>query len=85
MSRRVFIILMITVAMKVPEPKWPGMILRCDENNKNCYWTCEWGVITIPERIDGNEIQVSTGCIKDAPTKVCPSCGNGNIFPFGTL
>jgi hypothetical protein len=60
------------LAMKVPDPKWPGMILKCDDQNKNCYWTCEWGTVTVPEIIDGNQVQISSGCVKDQPVPNCP-------------
>ena len=74
------ILLLMTLAMRVPEPKWSGMILRCDDKNQNCYWTCEWGTITVPEKIDGSEVLVSSGCVKDKPE--CPSCGK-ITYPWG--
>ncbi len=64
--------LLFVLAMQVPEPKWPDMILRCD--GKNCYWTCEWGFVTTKEIIDGSEIQVSTSCVKKKPDQICPPC-----------
>ena len=67
--------ILLMLAMKVPEPKWPGMILRCDEQ-KNCHWVCEHGTVTVPQVIDGNEVQVSSGCVKDKPACTCPACGN---------
>ena len=79
---KVLIILGVIIAMKVPEPKWSGMILRCDDQNKNCYWTCEWGYITVPETIDGNEVNISSGCVKDKPQLICPNnCTQFGIMP----
>jgi hypothetical protein len=74
-----WILVSILFGLVVPKPKWSDMILKCNDKNGDCYWSCEWGTITVPEIIEGSEILISTGCVKEKPS--CPTINyNGGLM-----
>ncbi len=74
------IMILMVLAMRVPDPRWPGMILRCDDKNEHCYWSCDYGEATERQRNDDNEFTVSTGCVHVRPAAIeAPPC-RGNVL-----